>query len=325
MAAITLSDIVKPQYWEAYGLEKSINYSRLFRSGAIEKSNVLSSALKNGGEILNFPFVKDFTGGEAGIPTAATNLTINNATSANQIARRLFKAKAWGVEDLSEIIGDADYIGKFKQQQQAFREHQYNLSAFAVLEGVIADNIANDSGDLANVTAVSFTRSGLLDAKGKIGDASRDFVAVVMHSDIYTYIQKNDATSLTTVVDSELNSAITYYDGMEVIVDDNCTKVAGSPNIYTTYALKRGALSFGEDYSKVIPLETERQALLAGGTDVLVSRMNYVIHPNGFSFDTATTVAGLAPTNAELAVATAWDRVVSSAKNSGIVAYKHAL
>ena len=112
---------------------------------------------------------------------------------------------------------------------------------------------------------------------------------------------------------------IPTYLGYRVIVDDSN---APTDDVYTTYLIAEGA--FGRNNgtpAELTTFETNRKA--AAGVDEVFTRRAFVFHPYGVKF-TDSTVAGLTPSNAELATANNWERVYEP-KNIGIVAIRHKL
>ena len=139
-----------------------------------------------------------------------------------------------------------------------------------------------------------------------------------MHSDTYNYLKKTDNISFEK---QSLGAAeITTYRGMRIIVNDSLPKVAGSTSgfKYTTYLFGQGAFGLGQG-SAPVPTETDRDSL--AGEDILITRTHFLMHPRGIAFKSGS-VAGTTPTNAELALATNWDRVYAR-KNVRIASIVH--
>jgi hypothetical protein len=138
-----------------------------------------------------------------------------------------------------------------------------------------------------------------------------------MHSDTYNYLKKTDNISFEK--ESMGATEITTYRGLRVIVDDKLPKVAGSTSgyKYTTYLFGNGAFALGQGNAPT-PTETDRDSL--AGEDILITRNHFIMHPRGIAY-TGVSV-GSSPTNAELAVATAWGRVYER-KNVRIAAIIH--
>jgi hypothetical protein len=109
--------------------------------------------------------------------------------------------------------------------------------------------------------------------------------------------------------------------GYNVIRDDSVLVTgSGGTAKYWTYLLGRDSIIFGEGSARV-PVETYRipQQGNGGGVEELWSRRELLFHPKGMAFQTSG-MAGLSPTNAELAAAAAWARVAPERKQVNMAA-----
>jgi hypothetical protein len=193
---------------------------------------------------------------------------------------------------------------------------------FHSLEGVFADNDANDGGDLiedVSGTDGELTRTVLARAKNKIGDSGDMLTWIAMHSTTYTNLQIND--QIRTERDSDANLEFESFAGYRIVVDDSCPVedvTDPDPDIYTTYLFAPNAVAYGDNFADV-PSELDRKAELSETR--LFTRIHFMIHPRGFKW-TEDSVASETPTPAELQTASNWDRVYAK-KNTRIVAIKH--
>ena len=76
---------------------------------------------------------------------------------------------------------------------------------------------------------------------------------------------------------------------------------------YPVYLLGRNAFTW-QELSVKVPVEMWRQPLDNGGETYLINRERYIMAPYGCGFE-ASAMSGLAPTDAELKTATAWELV----------------
>ncbi|HNQ99226.1 MAG TPA: major capsid protein, partial [Trueperaceae bacterium] len=190
----------------------------------------------------------------------------------------------------------------------------------ATMNGVIADNAANDSGDYAvDISGVSFvdgvtnfSAEAFLDAATTMGDSMGDLVAVIVHSVVYNRMQKNNLIDFIPDARGEVN--IPTFLGRRVVVDDGMPRTG---NVYDTWLFGAGALRLGNGSPKV-PTEVDRvpAAGNGGGQEVLYSRIEWSIHPVGHAY--VGTPASGGPSNANtannLAAATSWNRVYAERK-----------
>ena len=190
------------------------------------------------------------------------------------------------------------------------------------------DNVANDSGDMANdifiedgdsaVDANLISAEAVIDAVGTAGDHHEMFRTIAMHSTPYFRLVKLELIDF--IADSKGELTIPTYLGKTVVVDDSLTPRDGttSGSVYTTLLFAGGAVAYGSG-TPLQPSELERvaNAGYGGGQDILHSRVTEIVHPYGFTFDT-TAPAGQSATYAKLATAANWDRVVGERKNVGV-------
>ena len=128
---------------------------------------------------------------------------------------------------------------------------------------------------------------------------------IAMHSAVYSNLKKIDNISFEKESMGDLE--IETYRGLRIIVNDNLPKVAGGTSgfKYTSYLFGNGAFGLGQG-SAPVPSETDRDSL--AGTDILITRSHFLMHPRGIAWQSAVTV-GSSPTNVESENATNWDRV----------------
>jgi hypothetical protein len=204
-------------------------------------------------------------------------------------------------------------------------ERQFNAILVATLHWVYLDNVANDGGDMVNdigtdaagvpSAAELVSAEAIIDTKQTMGDAAEDLRAIIMHSVVYSRLQKQNLIDF--IPDSRGEIQFPTYLGYRVIVSDTAKRITGTNRTeYITYLVGAGALAWHEAPLRSSPMiEVDREALQGNGVgvDILISRRQFVLHPNGIKW-TDTSAAGEFPTNAELAAASNWDRVFPERK-----------
>jgi hypothetical protein len=322
MAYTVLTNAVVPEVYTDYQMEGSIYKNALARSGIITRNPIIETALNGGASVFNVPFWKMNT--VIGTAAAAVNqggtLTPNNIDAAKQVARRLFWEQSFGTNDLVSVNAGADVMEAIKMGLDGFWDKNLNAMVFSTIQGVIADNVANDSGDMVNditsATDTAISSDAVIDTAQKLGDFQDKVVAIAMHSKPYSTLIKYNL--IDTRPDSEQNMGFGTYLGKTVIVDDT---LIDSSNNYWTVLFQQGAFAYGESFNGYVPNEEDRNPLASGGQSYIVTRKVNAIHPLGFAW-TSTTEAGTYPSIANLAVQANWNRVVSSVKNVGFVVLK---
>lgn len=331
MADTKISDIIVPEVFADYALEKTRERSLLWKSGILAPDKRLNLLATRGGAEVNVPFFKPLTGNDQ-VLSDSESLTVNNITTYNMVAHVLMRGNAWGVNDLAEALSGDDPMGAIAEQTADWWNQQYQKTLLSVLKGVFGSALASthvaSSGKAMSIDTI-------IDAEALLGAEGEEFAAIYMHDKVYYNLKKQNLITFQALDTTEAGKGaakdvsnfigaldrvapIPMFDGMVVIHEKNPDLVETSSNTYTTYMFKRGAVALG-DANAPVPVETDRDKL--AGTDLLIMRRHYLVHPYGLSFNASggSALAGSSPTNAELATAAKWTKVTSDDRNIGIV------
>lgn len=256
--------------------------------------------------------------------------------SSLETAVRLSRNNSWSAMDLSSKLAASDPLSAIVNLVSDYWNIRLQKVAIATLQGVFADNTANDSGDYtldisgAGFTAgvTNITAEAVIDALSLLGDSRRDIVAMMVHSTVYSTLEKNDLIDF--IRDSQSNAEIPTFRGMRLIEDDglpNPASTGAGPSgaaatgagIFHTWLLGRDALRYGTG-DPMMPTEMHREPLAGqgGGQNVLINRVEWMLHPSGHSFVQATPNIG-GPSNTELVTAANWNRVFPQRKQIKII------
>ncbi len=225
------------------------------------------------------------------------------------------------VPDLTSVLAGDDPLKTIINRQTDYWQRAQKKTIIATLQGVIADNIANDSGDMVLDTNASITDEDAIDAAYLQGDCADEFAVWWMHSKQMRVLKK--ANLIDFIPSSEQGGMLLpHYMGLRCITDDGLPVSSGE---YTAFMLKRNAIQWNElpVNTEGGPLERDRKPRQGhgGGVTELVSRRHFVPHVSGTRFLDASTAREFA-TDAELALAANWDRTASSVKSMTFVAVK---
>lgn len=317
MAATKISNIIVPEVFNPYVIERTAQLSKLVKSGIIEPNAELDALAMAGGKLINMPYWKDLTGDDEVLSDSGA-LTVNNIASSKDVAALLMRGKAWGVNDLAKALSGDDPMGAIGDLVAEYWARMEQKTLLSVLKGIfgassMSANVHDISSELEGAAKIS--GASFIVAKNKLGDNSDKLTAVMMHSDTFTALEQQNL--IQYIPNSQGVVEFPSYMGKEVIVDDGCPV---ETDVYTTYLFGKGAIGKGNGQAPV-PTETDRDSL--AGEDILINRHHFILHPRGVKF-TNTSVAGDSPSNAELATQTNWERVYEP-KNIRIVAFKHKI
>jgi hypothetical protein len=304
-----VSDVIVPEVFNGYVIERTAELSALVQSGIIVPNNELDALASSGGTVVNMPYWQDLDGEDEVLrDTPGWALTPDKIQAEVDKAHIIMRGKAWATSDLSKALSGDDPMAAIGNLAAEYWARRRQATLLAVLEGIYA------SGSMdSNLLDADQPMDGnvFVDAKFKMGDNHSKLTAVMMHSFVLANLTKNDL--IETERDSE-GRIIQTFMGHRVIVDDGLPVENGK---YTSYLFGAGAIGYG-DGAAPVPVEIDRHSL--GGYDVLINRQHFLLHPRGVRF-TSASVAAESPTNAELATGTNWERVYEP-KNVRIVQVK---
>jgi len=314
-------DVITPEVFNQYMQQYSTENSAFIQSGVAVADERVSKNITAGGTLVNMPFWNDLNGDDEVLDDGSTALETAKITSGADIAAVLYRGKGWSVNELAAVVSGDDPMRALLDRIGAFWLRQEQKVLTNVLNGLFASSGALANTHLLDISGEAgaegiITASSVLDAKQKLGDAANKLAVIVMHSAVFTKLQKDNFIEYIQPTQAQVN--IPTYLGYRVVVDD--ALAADENGVYTTYLLAEGA--FGRNTgtpANLTAFETDRDA--AAGNDRVFTRRAFVMHPYGVKF-TSTTVTGHTPTNANLATATNWQTVYEP-KNIGIVALKH--
>jgi hypothetical protein len=314
MPATAISNLVVPQVWGAAAGEMMPFRSSLVRSGIVTTDN--NPFFAAGDVLARIPTLRPLSvAGAPEILTANTALDITNITTEVQVSPVLRRGKAIGFEDNAKLAQGQDLMTRYVPQVAEYAATRMIDPAFeAVIRGAFASGgplATSHSYSLVADTPVTKTigLAAIQRTKAVLGDAGvTGFDTMIVHSKVY-----NDliAQGIQFVANADfsspaiINGTVPVFAGMRVIVNDNLCAVNETPNPdeYPTYLLGAGSLYLG--YQRVLNIETDRNILLAGGTDILKFDAHFVCHVFGLKW----TAAGTNPTDATLATGSNWGKV----------------
>lgn len=316
-----LSDVIVPAPYARYSFEQHVEKLDIFQAGLLATDPAITGKFSEGGKLVELPGWKDL-GSDASEPVnddPSDSIETKKLGTRSETALRQFRAQAWAWPDLTAVLAGEDPGKVIADRQTDYWQRAMKKSVLATMAGILADNIANDSGDMLKDTNASITDTDLIDAAYLHGDQSDSFVGVMMHSKQMQVLKKADL--IDYMPPSEQGGMmIPTYQGLRVLVDDGVTKTGS--NEYNAFLFKKGAIVYDEIpvTTEGGPVEMDRKPRQAhgGGVTEMVARRQFIMHPRGFDWLHAS-VAGVFPTDAELAAAANWNRTVTDLKNTGIV------
>lgn len=311
-----INEIIEPNVFAAYVKEKVAERSELIKSGAIVTGEALDRLASSGGRTVSMPFWNRI-GGDSEVLNDSGALNATPVAANQDVAAINYRGKAWSARELASAVAGDSAVSAVAAMVADYWVKEEQRLLVAALTGVFASAAMKDHV-YGGTAPAPLTAALALDAKQLLGDAYGGLRTIIMHSQAFTSLQKQD---LSAFIRPSEGGGLTTYLGFNVIVDDS-VQFDDKTGVYSTYLLADGAIGRGDgspvDFTQA---ETFRDGLK--GEDYLIFRKSLILHPFGVQF-TSGAVAGLSPTNGELANGANWKRVYDS-KNVGLVQIKHTI
>lgn len=331
MAGTKLTDVIVPELFNPYVINKSMELSALIQSGIVTNNSEFDKLASQAAPIINMPFFEDLTGSAEQI-VEGVDLTENKISSNKDVACIIRRGAMWSATDLSAALSGTDPMAAIASLVADYWVRNMQQELIAILKGIFGSYTPTGgsattplSSNLLDITSESsaaakiISAGSFIDAQQLLGDAQSQLTGVMMHSATWSYLKKKEVIE---TVRPSIDVSFDTYQGKRVIIDDKCPVENG---VYTTYLFGQGAIAFGNG-SPVgfVSTETDRDKKKGSGVDYLINRRTYILHPRGVSFTNANVAKTEGPSQVELADAENW-KPVYEPKQIRIVAFKHKI
>lgn len=333
MAITKISDVIVPELFNKYVINRTMELSEFFKSGIVVNSPEFNALASEAARTHNMPFFEDLQGDSE--PTLEdVKMTPAKIGSNKDVSTTILRQKMWAATNLSAALAGADPMKAIGDLVANYWARDMQKELISILAGVFGTTTADPSGsptaetrmqdhilDLSGgktADAKLISASAFIDACQMLGDAQAQLTGVAMHSATKSYLKKKN------LIETERDSTDVEFDtyqGRRVTVDDGCP--VNSDGVYTTYLFGNGAVAYGEGTPEGhVPTEVDRDKQTGGGIDYLINRKAFILHPRGIAYTGAKREHVETPTRAELAMAENW-KPVYEPKQLRIVAIKH--
>lgn len=312
MAMTTLGDLFATNATAAYEVVTSfmdrdpVTRTPFFESGLLTNNPLVQQAAASSTQIVELPYWGDL---DASVEPNYSNDQYQDIAVPQKIATGSLKARnahlneGWGVMSLVQELAASDPFERIAARLDTYWRQEAELRLVATLKGLLADNIADNAGDMrVDLAAAAPSANAIIDAQATMGDAFGDIAGVVMHSKLYFAMAKaglTDETPSATATGLRNRTVM----GLPVIVNDKAmTATVATVAKNVAVFLGRDAFAYGmsepggvvaRGFETSYALEYDREAARGngGGADTLWSRRNMIVHPLGYDF-TSTSITG---------------------------------
>jgi len=140
-------DAIVPAVHARYQFEESVEKMDIFQAGVVYSDTDITSRLANGGYSVDMPMWQPLPRIESEpVNDDPTDLIeVKKVTSRKERAARNIRAQSWGIADLTKIIAGDDPERIVVQEQSDYWQWANKQTLLAMLKGIIADNVANET------------------------------------------------------------------------------------------------------------------------------------------------------------------------------------
>lgn len=316
-----LSDVIFRDELRDYISVNSVEKTAFFESGILTTNSDMTTLLASPSNTFTIPWWVDL---DASIESNYSNDVYTDIAvplsvhTASMQARAAYLNEGWNCMNLVKNITNQDPLEYVAGRLLSYWSKVAQRRAIATTIGIYNDNVAANGGDMVVDAGGPISAASVIKAKATMGDYSGQLgglSVIAMHSAVQTELQILNLIDFTPIADQVPEFG--RFQSMRVVVDDSMPVIAGTPNKYLSVIFGPGAIGFAEEQPQGLDgLEYERAPDRGngGGTETLWTRRNFVVHPLGYSFlsatitGTPTTTRPISANWADLALATNWER-----------------
>lgn len=315
-----LSDVVFRDELRDYMRVNTAERTAFFESGILTNNNDMSTLLASPSNTFTIPWWVDL---DASIESNYSNDVYTDiavplsVTSASMQARAAYLNEGWNAMSLVKNITNQDPLEFVASRLTSYWQRVAQRRAIATTIGIYNDNVASNGGDMVIDAGGTINAAAIIRAKATMGDYSGQLgglSVIAMHSAVQTELQILNLIDFTPLADQIPEFG--RFQGMRVVVDDSMPVIGtGADAKYLSVIFGPGALGYAEEQAdNDIRYVEEEERGNGGGAETLWTRRNFVIHPLGYSFLSATitgtpgTTRPVSANWADLALATNWER-----------------
>jgi len=310
MAEVQIADVVVPEIFAPYVQSMTEQKTALIDSGVVVRDPALDGFLAGGGTTFNAPSWRDIDDDTTVLADRVSSdnpatIAVPNKIQTNQeIATRLSRNQSWKTMDLVAALAGSDPSNAIANRVAAYWRRRLQAVFVASWTGIFNDNaqVAPNDDPRAGITnneaqddltvdisgggfvagVTDFSAEAFIDAVTTAGDSQGDFVAIFMHSIVYSKAQKNNLIDFVPDAVNMNAADIPTFLGRRVVVDDSMPNAAG---VFNTWIFGAQASRWGVGNPKV-PAEIDRVPSQGngGGAEELYSRIEWSLHPVGYNF-----------------------------------------
>lgn len=322
MATRRLADVFTPALFDEAVLVENLTKLNIIQSGLVQRDPLLDDYASSDSNTGTINFDEDLGDQDPNIQSDDPDVESTPLKTGTKQSKwiRNFWHQSWSAMSLARELhhSQQEALDLIINRASNYWDRVFQRYAASIIVGLVADNIANDAGDMVlNLALENSTGSpgaanflganSLVESEATMGDSLGELSMMIIHSQPYTRLRQLNLIDFESP--AAQNTLFGLYQGKTVIVNDNPALVGsdGTNAEYDTILAGQGVLGLGAG-TPDIPSELQREPAKGngGGEDILHFRNENVLHPYHFSYE--GTPAGQSPTRSEFEAATSWTR-----------------
>ena len=206
MPGTTLQDVIVPELFTPYVVNRTMELSALVQCGIIANNSEFDTLASQASPLVNMPFFEDLTG-ESEQVIEGEDLDDNKITSNKDVAAIIRRAKMWSATDLSAALAGSDPMAAIVSLVAGFWARDMQKELVAILKGIFGTVPAGEEGtppaetrlasNLLDISgksgaAANWSGAAFVDAEQRLGDAKAQLTGICMHSATEAYLKKQN-------------------------------------------------------------------------------------------------------------------------------------
>lgn len=311
MAKTKLEDVIVPEIFADYVLQKTTERNALITSGIASADENVAQRMFKGGKGIELPFWKR-TNARSEVLSESSPMTTHKIVAGGDYAAVHARGIGYSSNDLSGLFAGDDPMNAMATMVADDWSGSFQDVLLASLKGIFAStSMADHVLDISAKTGDDgvLSNNALIDAIYLLGDNFKSLTGLAMHSAVMAKLAKlkllddypRDASAMAPEFDT--------YMRRRIIVDDAIkpTDLESGSKAYPIYLFGNGAVAYNESPAL---METEPDRDSGQGDDYLYTRRVFTMHPRGIKW--IGKPEGATASDEELATGTNWELVEDS-------------
>ncbi|WP_125575951.1 phage capsid protein [Levilactobacillus angrenensis] len=278
----SLADLIEPQVFLDYVQEQVSNTNAFIKSGVLGADPVWGSRLLQPGRTIDMPYINDLPG-DAEEWSDTKDIDTDSLTTGISQAMKVFDNKSYSATDFGQLVTGAPVRSQIISRFSEFWVRQDMKRLLNVLNATYANADILTAKSYGVGTEKELSAGDLLAALARMGDmANPKLVKLAMNSSAYFEMRAQNL--IDDVKPSEGGAPISYYNGLQIIQDDDIPVAADGTT--AAYAFAPGSVA----YATANPANAfviTRDEFKNGGVEAIIQKRVSAMQVIGTDIDTS--------------------------------------